>query len=94
MSGAFPARRRRRDRSHEAPRLLASTGGPHGHPGDTLASALLANGVRLFGRIVQISPAARVLSAGPEEPNALVDAARGRAAGANARRRWSNCMTG
>jgi len=44
-----------------------------GHPGDTLASALLANGVRLFGRSFKYHRPRGVLSAGPEEPNALVE---------------------
>ena len=44
-----------------------------GHPGDTLASALLANGVRLFGRSFKYHRPRGVLSAGSEEPNALVE---------------------
>jgi sarcosine oxidase subunit alpha len=44
-----------------------------GHPGDTLASALLANGVRLVGRSFKYHRPRGVLSAGPEEPNALVE---------------------
>jgi sarcosine oxidase, subunit alpha len=43
-----------------------------GHPGDTLASALLANGVRLLGRSFKYHRPRGVLSAGPEEPSALV----------------------
>ncbi|MBM3569057.1 MAG: sarcosine oxidase subunit alpha family protein [Alphaproteobacteria bacterium] len=43
-----------------------------GHPGDTLASALLANGVRLVGRSFKYHRPRGVFSAGPEEPNALV----------------------
>ncbi len=43
-----------------------------GHPGDTLASALLANGVTLFGRSFKYHRPRGVLSAGVEEPNALV----------------------
>jgi methylglutamate dehydrogenase subunit C len=43
-----------------------------GFEGDTLASALLANGVRLFGRSFKYHRARGVLSAGYEEPNALV----------------------
>ena len=39
--------------------------------GDTAASALLANGVRLMGRSVKYRRARGLLSAGPEEPNAL-----------------------
>jgi heterotetrameric sarcosine oxidase alpha subunit len=43
-----------------------------GHKGDTLASALLANGVRLMGRSFKYHRPRGVLSAGSEEPNALV----------------------
>ena len=45
----------------------------HGHPGDTLASALLANGVRLMGRSFNYHRPRGVISAGSEEPNALVE---------------------
>jgi sarcosine oxidase subunit alpha len=44
-----------------------------GHPGDTLASALLANGVRLVGRSFKYHRPRGVLTAGSEEPNALVE---------------------
>ncbi|MDR6289389.1 sarcosine oxidase subunit alpha [Inquilinus ginsengisoli] len=44
-----------------------------GHPGDTLASALLANGVRLTGRSFKYHRPRGILSAGSEEPNALVE---------------------
>jgi len=51
-----------------------------GFAGDTLASALLAQGVRLFGRSFKYHRPRGLLAAGPEEPNALVtlirDAAR------------------
>ena len=43
-----------------------------GHQGDTLASALIANGVRLMGRSFKYHRPRGVLSAGSEEPNALV----------------------
>jgi len=43
-----------------------------GHAGDTLASALLANGVTLFGRSFKYHRPRGVLTAGVEEPNALV----------------------
>ena len=43
-----------------------------GHQGDTLASALLANDVRLVGRSFKYHRPRGVFSAGPEEPNALV----------------------
>ena len=41
--------------------------------GDTLASALLANGVRLVGRSFKYHRPRGIYSAGPEEPNALVE---------------------
>ncbi|MDQ1849513.1 sarcosine oxidase subunit alpha family protein [Gemmobacter fulvus] len=44
-----------------------------GHPGDTLASALLANGVKLVGRSFKYHRPRGVLTAGSEEPNALVE---------------------
>jgi len=44
-----------------------------GHPGDTLASALLANGVRLMGRSFKYHRPRGVFTSGPEEPNALVE---------------------
>jgi sarcosine oxidase subunit alpha len=44
-----------------------------GFKGDTLASALLANGVRLIGRSFKYHRPRGVLTAGPEEPNALVE---------------------
>jgi heterotetrameric sarcosine oxidase alpha subunit len=40
--------------------------------GDTAASGLLANGVRLMGRSVKARRLRGVLTAGPEEPNALL----------------------
>jgi methylglutamate dehydrogenase subunit C len=44
-----------------------------GFGGDTLASALLANGVRLVGRSFKYHRPRGILTAGPEEPNALVE---------------------
>ncbi len=44
-----------------------------GFAGDTLASALLANGVGLVGRSFKYHRPRGVLTAGPEEPNALVE---------------------
>ncbi len=44
-----------------------------GHQGDTLASALLANGVQLMGRSFKYHRPRGPLSAGSEEPNALVE---------------------
>ena len=43
-----------------------------GFEGDTLASALLANGVRLMGRSFKYHRPRGVMSSGSEEPNALV----------------------
>ncbi|MGO4726440.1 MULTISPECIES: sarcosine oxidase subunit alpha family protein [unclassified Inquilinus] len=48
-----------------------------GHPGDTLASALLANGVGLTGRSFKYHRPRGILSVGAEEPNALVELRRG-----------------
>ena len=42
-----------------------------GHPGDTLASALLANGVRLVGRSFKYHRPRGILTAGSEEPRAF-----------------------
>ena len=43
-----------------------------GYAGDTLASALLANGIYLTGRSFKTTGHARKFSAAPDEPNALV----------------------
>ena len=48
-----------------------------GFAGDTLASALLANGVMLFGRSFKYHRPRGLLAAGSEEPNALVSVDRG-----------------
>ncbi|PWK69120.1 sarcosine oxidase subunit alpha [Aminobacter sp. AP02] len=48
-----------------------------GHQGDTLASALLSNGVSLFGRSFKYHRPRGVLTAGIDEPNALVTVLRG-----------------
>ena len=50
-----------------------------GHPGDTLASAMLANGVSLLGRSFKYHRPRGLLSAGVDEPNALVTILRGEA---------------
>jgi sarcosine oxidase subunit alpha len=47
-----------------------------GHPGDTLASALLANGRHLVARSFKYHRPRGILSAGAEEPNALVTVVR------------------
>jgi methylglutamate dehydrogenase subunit C len=48
-------------------------GAVEGFSGDTLASALLANGIRLVGRSFKYHRPRGILTAGPEEPNALVE---------------------
>ena len=44
-----------------------------GFAGDTLASALVANGVRLVGRSFKYHRPRGIISAGSEEPNGLVE---------------------
>lgn len=64
----------------DADRPLSFTfdGSPmQGLAGDTLASALLANGVHLTGRSFKYHRPRGIMSAGPEEANALVDVRRG-----------------
>ncbi len=46
-----------------------------GHPGDTLASALLANGVRMVARSFKYHRPRGIFTAGAEEPNAIVQLA-------------------
>ena len=48
-----------------------------GYAGDTLASALIANGVHLVGRSFKYHRPRGILTAGAEEPNALVTLERG-----------------
>ncbi len=45
----------------------------HGRPGDTIASALLANDVRVVGRSFKYHRPRGIMGFGVEEPNALVD---------------------
>ena len=56
-----------------------------GRQGDTLASGLLANGVRLVGRSFKYHRPRGILTAGSEEPNALVHVGRGAAGVPNVR---------
>ncbi len=49
----------------------------HGHPGDTLASALLANGVRVVARSFKFHRPRGIFACGIEEPNALVQLSAG-----------------
>ena len=48
-----------------------------GHPGDTLASALMADGVTVFNRSFKYHRPRGLLTAGVDEPNALVTLIRG-----------------
>jgi len=56
-----------------------------GYSGDTLASALLANGQRLVGRSFKYHRPRGIFSAGSEEPNALVELRKGAHKGPNTR---------
>ena len=56
-----------------------------GFAGDTLASALLANGVYLFGRSFKYHRPRGILAAGSEEPNALIRLGKGAYAEPNLR---------
>jgi len=44
----------------------------HGYGGDTLASALLANGIKTVGRSFKYHRPRGIMSAGPEEANAML----------------------
>ena len=80
MSGAFRLTEGGRvDRAR--PLRFTFDGKPYvGCAGDTLASALIANGVHLIGRSFKLHRPRGMLSLGPEEPNAIVgvDAGQGR----------------
>ena len=80
MSGAFRlAEGGRVDRAR--PLRFAFDGAAYvGCAGDTLASALIANGIHLIGRSFKLHRPRGLLSLGPEEPNAIVslDAGKGR----------------
>jgi sarcosine oxidase subunit alpha len=56
-----------------------------GHPGDTLASALIASGVHLMGRSFKYHRPRGVITAGAAEPNALVELREGGRKEANTR---------
>ena len=74
MAAAIPHRRRRPPDAGKTARFtFDGTVLSTGCEGDTLASALLANGVHLVGRSFKYHRPRGILSAGAEEPNALVD---------------------
>ena len=56
-----------------------------GFAGDTVASALLANGVRIVGRSFKYHRPRGIFSAGVEEPNAILDLVQGERRDPNAR---------
>ena len=81
MTQPFRARRGRAGRSlARRSRFTFDGGATTAHPGDTLASALLANGVHLVGRSFKYHRPRGILRPGAEEPNALVTVVRGRRA--------------
>ncbi len=77
-SGGAIDRTRKRDMLFDGRQIVA-------HPGDTLASALIANDVRVVGRGFKYHRPRGVLTAGSEEPNALVTIGHGAAANPNTR---------
>lgn len=72
------------DRSR--PLRFTFDGKPHeGFAGDTVASALLANGIGIVGRSFKYHRPRGIYSAGPEEPNAILDLRHGTRHDPNAR---------
>jgi sarcosine oxidase subunit alpha len=65
-----------------------------GFKGDTVASALLANGVKLMGRSFKYHRPRGVLTAGSEEPNALLQVGQGDAMLPNVRATVQEIFTG
>ncbi len=65
-----------------------------GHGGDTLASALIANDVKLVGRSFKYHRPRGILTAGSEEPNALVTIGQGGAQTPNVRATQQEIYTG
>ena len=89
---AMSARAHRRRRSTAgADRLPLRRARLSGRAGDTIASALLANGVRIVGRSFKYHRPRGIFGAGAEEPNAIVDVDVGgkRDARTCGRRRWT-----
>ncbi len=81
-SGIFGAERIDRER-----RILFRFDGRNhvGLAGDSLASALLANGISMVGRSFKYRRPRGIFAAGPEEPNAILQVGRGAAEEPNAR---------
>ena len=76
MSGYRLSSGGRVDRSRPL-RFSFDGAGYQGFAGDTLASALVASGVTLFGRSFKYHRPRGLLATGVEEPNALVSVDRG-----------------
>ncbi len=65
-----------------------------GYQGDTIASALLANGVDVVGRSFKYSRPRGILGAGAEEPNAILQVGSSESTTIpNIRRLRPNCIT-
>ncbi len=76
MSTRLPDHGRLIDRSRQV-KFTFNGKWMRGHPGDTLASALLANGQMLVGRSFKYHRPRGIVASGGEEPNALVNLGRG-----------------
>ncbi|MGP2493774.1 sarcosine oxidase subunit alpha [Mesorhizobium sp. PUT5] len=76
MSASFRVSKAGRLKDAKAARFTFDGVSYAGVEGDTLASALLANGVHLVGRSFKYHRPRGILSAGAEEPNALVQVER------------------
>jgi sarcosine oxidase subunit alpha len=77
MTQPFRTKLEGRIRRDRPIRFTFDGGSFEGYEGDTLASALLANGVHLVGRSFKYHRPRGIMSAGSEEPNALVTIDRG-----------------
>src|SRR5215470_16718669 len=73
MTGEYRIHRGKRSEHCTRVRFKFDGRSYQGLPGDTLASALMANGVHLVGRSFKYHRPRGILSAGSEEPNALVE---------------------
>ncbi|MGB1025314.1 MAG: FAD-dependent oxidoreductase, partial [Rhodospirillaceae bacterium] len=71
MEQPFRLRRGGRVNRHKALRFIHDGRGYSGYEGDTVASALLANGVHLIGRSLKFRRPRGIMGEGVEEPNAL-----------------------
>ena len=79
----------------DAPLAFTFDGVRHeGYAGDTLASALLANDVKLVARSFKYHRPRGIYSAGPEEPNALVQLHRGARTEPNSRATMAELFDG